>query len=184
MIAPPTAPRPAELCASASAKRIVVASARKNNNDRIRCIGYSSKRSISHRCALNSSQDKKEIRQNALLSLSLSLHILPSANNPVRRVIECNDDVASVNAALCQVAHDGCKCVTDRCVGAAVTDEAAPSLQFGAIVPSLATKVIGLLSAPGNSMLSRSAASPGVKCRQIMASCKIKQKAGGDKTTK
>jgi hypothetical protein len=109
MIAPPTAPRPGELYASASVKGIIVTSARKNNNGRIRCIGYSSKRSISHDCALNSSQDKKEIRQNALPSLSLSLSTSCEAtNNPVRAVIECSDDVASVNAALCQVAHDGC----------------------------------------------------------------------------
>jgi hypothetical protein len=72
MIAPPTAPRPAELCASASANGIVVASIRKNNNDRIRCIGHSSKRSISHGCAPHSSQDKNEIRHNALLSFSTS----------------------------------------------------------------------------------------------------------------
>jgi hypothetical protein len=66
MIAPPTAPRPAELCASASANGIVVASTRKNNNDRIRCIGQSSKRSISYGCAPDFSQDEKEIRHNAL----------------------------------------------------------------------------------------------------------------------
>jgi hypothetical protein len=45
------------------------------------------------------------------LSLSLSLSLSTSCeatNDPVRAVIECNDDVASVNAALCQVAHDGC----------------------------------------------------------------------------
>lgn len=50
--------------------------------------------------------------------------------------------------------------------------------QFGGIVPSLATRVIGPLSAPGNSMPSGSAPSPGVKCRHITASCKIKRKAG------
>jgi hypothetical protein len=118
---------------------------------------------------------KRDSTKCVAVSLSLSTSC-QATNNPVRRVIECNDDVASVNAALCQVAHDGCKCVTDRCVGAAVTDEAAPSLQFGAIVPSLATKVIGLLSAPGISMPSRSAASPGVKCRHIMASSKISRR--------
>jgi hypothetical protein len=105
MIAPPTAPRPAELCASVSAKGIVVASTRKNNNGRIRCIGQSLKRSISYGCAPDSSQDEKEIRQNALPSLSTSCE---ATNNPVRAVIECNDDVASVNAALGQVVHNGC----------------------------------------------------------------------------
>jgi hypothetical protein len=105
MIAPPTAPRPAELCASASAKGIVVASARKKNNDRIRCIGDSSKRSISYGCAPESSQDEKEIRQNALPSLSTSCE---ATDNPVRAAIQCNDDVISVNAALGQVVHDGC----------------------------------------------------------------------------
>jgi hypothetical protein len=105
MIAPPTAPRPAELCASASAKGIVVASTRKNNNGRIRCIGQSSKRSISYGCAPDSSQDEKEIRQNALPSLSTSCEAIDS---PVRAAIECNDDVASVNAALGQVVHNGC----------------------------------------------------------------------------
>jgi hypothetical protein len=105
MIAPPTAPRPAELCASASAKGIVVASTRKNNNGRIRCIGQSSKRSISYGCAPESSQDEKEIRQNALPSLSTSRE---ASDSPVRAAIECNDDVASVNAALGQVVHNGC----------------------------------------------------------------------------
>jgi hypothetical protein len=105
MIAPPTAPRPAELCASASAKGIVVASIRKNNNARIRRIGHSSKRSISCDCAPDSSQDKKEIRQNALTSLSTSCE---ATDNPVRAAIECNDDVASVNVALGQVVHNGC----------------------------------------------------------------------------
>jgi hypothetical protein len=105
MIAPPTAPRPAELCASASAKGIVVASTRKNNNGRIRCIGHSSKRSISYGCAPESSQDEKEIRQNALPSLSTSCE---ATDSPVRAAIECNDDVASVNAALGQVVHNGC----------------------------------------------------------------------------
>jgi hypothetical protein len=69
MIAPPTALRPAELCASASAKGIVVASARKNDNSRIRCIWHSSRRSISYDSAPDSPQDEKEIRQNALPSL-------------------------------------------------------------------------------------------------------------------
>jgi hypothetical protein len=105
MIAPPTAPRPGELCASASVKGIIVASARKNNNGRIRCIGYSSKRSISHGCAPDSSQDEKEIRQNALPSLSTSCE---ATDNPVRAAIECSDDVASVNVALGQVVHNGC----------------------------------------------------------------------------
>jgi hypothetical protein len=105
MIAPPTAPRPAELCASASAKGIVVASARKNNNGRIRCIGHSSKRSISHGSRPDSSQDEREIRQNALLSLSTSCE---ATDSPVRSAIECNDDVASVNVALVQVIHNGC----------------------------------------------------------------------------
>jgi hypothetical protein len=105
MIAPPTAPRPAELCASASVKGIVVASTRKNNNGRIRCIGHSSKRSISYGCAPDSSQDEKEIRQDALPSLSTSCE---ATDSPVRAGIECNDDVASVNAALGQVVHDGC----------------------------------------------------------------------------
>jgi hypothetical protein len=102
MIAPPTAPRPAELCASASANGIVVASTRKNNNDRIRCIGQSSKRSISYGCAPDSSQDEKEIRQNAF---STSCE---ATDSPVRAAIECNDDVASVNAARGQVVHDAC----------------------------------------------------------------------------
>jgi hypothetical protein len=102
MIAPPTAPRPAELCASASAKGIVVASTRKNNNGRIRCIGHSSKRSISYGCAPDSSQDEKEIRQNAF---STSCE---ATDSPVRAAIECNDDVASVNVALGQVVHNGC----------------------------------------------------------------------------
>jgi hypothetical protein len=102
MIAPPTAPRPAELCASASAKGIVVASTRKNNNGRIRCIGHSSKRSISYGCAPDSSQDEKEIRQNAF---STSCE---TTDSPVRAAIECNDDVASVNVALGQVVHNGC----------------------------------------------------------------------------
>jgi len=44
--------------------------------------------------------------------------------------------------------------------------------QFGGIAPSLATRVIG------NSMSTGSAPSSGVKCRHIMASCKIKRKAG------
>jgi hypothetical protein len=105
MIAPPTAPRPAELCASASAKGIAVASTRKNNNGRIRCIGQSSKCSISYGCAPDSSQDEKEIRQNALPSLSTSCE---ATDNPVRAAIECNDDVASVNVALGQVVHNGC----------------------------------------------------------------------------
>jgi hypothetical protein len=70
MIAPPTAPRPAELCASASAKGIVVASVRKNNNGRIRCIGHSSKRLISDGCAPHSSQGENEIRHIALPSFS------------------------------------------------------------------------------------------------------------------
>jgi hypothetical protein len=43
--------------------------------------------------------------KKALPSLSISCE---ATNNPVRAVIECDDDVASVNAALCQVAHDGC----------------------------------------------------------------------------
>jgi hypothetical protein len=105
MIAPPTAPRPAELCASASAKGIVVASTRKNNNGRIRCIGHSSKRSISYDCAPDSSQDEKRDPTNALTSLSTSCE---ATDNPVRAAIECNDDVASVNVALGQVAHNGC----------------------------------------------------------------------------
>jgi hypothetical protein len=50
--------------------------------------------------------------------------------------------------------------------------------QFGGIAPSLATRVIGPPSAPGNSMSTGSAPSSGVKCRHIMASCKIKRKAG------
>jgi hypothetical protein len=103
MIAPPTAPRPAELCASASAKGIVVASTRKNNNDRIRCIGHSSKRLISYGCAPDSSQDENEVRHNALPSFST-----PCEATGSRAAIECNDDVASVNAALGQVVHDGC----------------------------------------------------------------------------
>jgi hypothetical protein len=102
MIAPPTAPRPAELCASASAKGIVVASTRKNNNGRIRCIAHSSKHSISYGCAPDSSQDEKEIRQNAF---STSCE---ATDSPVRAAIECNDDVASVNVALGQVVHNGC----------------------------------------------------------------------------
>jgi hypothetical protein len=101
MIAPPTAPRPAELCASASAKGIVVASVRKNNNGRIRCIGRSSKRSISHGCA----QDENEIRNNALPSFSTSCG---AAGSAVCAAIECNGDVASVNAAFGQVVHDAC----------------------------------------------------------------------------
>jgi hypothetical protein len=105
MIAPPTAPRPAELCASASANGIVVASTRKNNNGRIRCIGHSSKRLIAYGCAPHSSQDENEIRHNALPSLSTYCE---ATDSPVRAAIECNDDVASVNAALGQVVHDGC----------------------------------------------------------------------------
>jgi hypothetical protein len=84
MIAPPTAPRPAELCASASAKGIVVASARKKNNDRIRCIGHSSKHSISSVCAPKSSQDEKEIQQKTLPSLPTSCK---ATDNPVRAAI-------------------------------------------------------------------------------------------------
>jgi hypothetical protein len=105
MIAPPTAPRPAELCASASAKGIVVASVRKKNNHRIRCIGHSSKCSISYGYAPESSQDEKGIRRNALPSLSTSCE---ATDNPVRAAIECNGDVASVNAVLGQVVQDGC----------------------------------------------------------------------------
>jgi len=51
------------------------------------------------------SQDEKEIRQNAFTSLSTSCE---ATDSPVRAAIECNDDVASVNAALGQVVHDGC----------------------------------------------------------------------------
>jgi hypothetical protein len=50
-----------------------------------------------------------------------------AADNPVLAAIECNDDGASVNAALCQVAHDECQFLPGGSVGAAVTDEAAPS---------------------------------------------------------
>jgi formiminotetrahydrofolate cyclodeaminase len=56
-------------------------------------------------CAPESSRDEKEIRQDALQSLSTSCE---ATDNPVRAAIECNDDVASVNAALGQVVHDGC----------------------------------------------------------------------------
>jgi hypothetical protein len=102
MIAPPTAPRPAELCANASANGIVVASNKKNDKTRIRRIWHPSKRSISHGCASDSSQDEKEIRQNAF---STSCE---ATDSPVRAAIECNDDVASVNVALGQVVHNGC----------------------------------------------------------------------------
>jgi hypothetical protein len=55
--------------------------------------------------APDSSQGEKEIRQNALPSLSTSCE---ATDNPVRAAIECNDDVASVNVALGQVVHNGC----------------------------------------------------------------------------
>jgi hypothetical protein len=48
---------------------------------------------------------KRDSTKCVAVSLSTSCQ---ATNNPVRAVIECNDDVASVNAPLCQVAHDGC----------------------------------------------------------------------------
>lgn len=150
MIAPPTAPRPGELCASASVKGIIVASARKNNNCRIRCIGHPLKR-IFPGCALTSSQDEKEIRQNALLSLSTSCE---ATNNPVRAVIECNDDVASVKAALLSggprwmLVCDGLKRWRRR--------DRRSRADWHNCVPSLATKGIGPLSVLRNSMPSGS----------------------------
>ena len=64
-----------------------------------------------------------------------------AADNPVLAAIECNDDSSPVNAALRQVAHDECQFVTDRSVGAAVTDEAAPSCNLVQL-PNLATKLL------------------------------------------
>jgi hypothetical protein len=105
MIAPFTAPRPAELCANESANGMVVASTRKNNNDRIRCIGHSSRRLISYGCAPHSSQDENEIQHNALPLFSTSCE---AAGSPVCADIECDDNVTSVNAARGQVVHDAC----------------------------------------------------------------------------
>ena len=36
-----------------------------------------------------------------------------AADNPVLAATECNDGGASVNATLCQVAHDECQFLTD-----------------------------------------------------------------------
>jgi hypothetical protein len=102
MIAPPTAPRPGELWASASARGIVVASVRTNNNGKLRCIKCSSKRS-NPMAALNSSQDEKEIRQNSSPSLSTPREAQPS----LARLLN-DGDVLSVNAVPWQVAHGGC----------------------------------------------------------------------------
>jgi hypothetical protein len=49
-----------------------------------------------------------------------------AADNPVLAAIECNDDGASVNATLCQVAHDECQFLTGGGVGAATAEETAP----------------------------------------------------------
>jgi hypothetical protein len=66
-----------------------------------------------------------------------------ATGSPVCADIECNDNVASVNAAPGQVVHDACWFVRGRCRERGSRAES----QSGGFVPCLATTVIGSLSA-------------------------------------
>ena len=103
-----------------------------------------------------------------------------AADNPVLAAIECNDDGASVNAALCQVAHDECQFLTDGSVGAAVTDAAAPSCKLAQLCQVSRPSYWTAARHKKNSMPSGLQQIGPIAVRRnfdIMASCKIKRKA-------
>ena len=100
-----------------------------------------------------------------------------ATNNPVRAAIECNDDGASVNAALCQVAHDECQLARGRSGGAAVTDEAAPSYNLARLCQVSRPGYCTAVRVKKNLHVERIAAVSAQRHARnvdITASCKIK----------